>query len=174
MTRHDEPLPADRLARRREHVMSETATTAPSRRGLSRRGKATIGGLLAATVAAGGGLAAAGGPSVFRRADGVVEIDGQHLTPLYYGQRLTLDQVQALNKQHKAMVSVNNIEVGCHGVSLYFDTPAEADAYGRDYTARLKAMRAKQKTDGTLAAHLAGDPCADWKTPLPRFTRPGG
>ena len=71
------------------------------------------------------------------------------------------------------MVSVQNIEGGCHGVSLYFDTPAEADAYGADFTARAKALRAKQKADGTLAARLAGDPCADWKSALPTFTRPG-
>lgn len=172
MTRHDAPLPAERLALRREHLMSET-TPSSRRRGLSRRAKVIVGGVLAASVA-GGGLAAAGGPSVFRRSDGVVEIDGQHLTPLYYGQRLSLDQVKALNKQHKAMVSVNNVEVGCHGVSLYFDTPAEADAYGRDFTARLRALRAKQEVDGTLAAHLAGDPCADWRTPLPTFTRSPG
>lgn len=173
MTRHDAPLPADRLARRREHLMSETVATAPRRRVLSRRGKALIGAVLAVSVA-GGGLAAAGGPSVFRRADGLVEIDGQHLTPLYYGQRLTFEQVKDLNKEGKAMASVQNLEAGCHGVGLYFDTPVEADAYGKDFTTRLKAMRAKQKADGTLAAHLAGDPCADWRTPLPTFTRPPG
>jgi hypothetical protein len=172
MTRHDAPLPADTLARRREHLMSET-TAQPSRRRLPRRWKALVGGVLAVSVA-GGGLAAAGGPGVFRLSDGAVEVDGQHLTPSYYGQAITLDRVRELNKQHKAMASVQNVEAGCHGVVLYFDTQAEADAYGHDFSTRLKAMRAKEKADGTLAAHLAGDPCADWKAPLPTFTRPIG
>jgi hypothetical protein len=173
MTRDDAPLPADRLARRREHLMSETVATAP-RRGLSRRGKALIGAVLAVSVAGAGGLAAAAGPGVFRRDDGMVQVDGQNLTPLYYGQTRTLDQVQDLNKERKAMVSVQNVEAGCHGVVLYFDTQAEADAYGRDFTGRLKAMRAKQQADGTLAAQLAGDPCTGWKAPLPTFTPPAG
>jgi hypothetical protein len=171
MTRHDEPLPADTFARRRKHLMSETTD---QRRRLTRRTKALIGGLLAAAAVGGGTVAVAGTPGVFRRDDGVVEVDGQHLTPLYYGQAIPLYRVQELNKQHKAMVSVQNIEAGCHGVVLYFDTQAEADAYGQDYSTRLKAMRAKAKADGTLAARLAGDPCADWKAPLPTFTKPVG
>jgi hypothetical protein len=172
MTRHDAPLPVDTLASRREHLLSET-TTQPSNRRLPRRWRILIGGVVAVSVA-GGGLAAAGGPGVFRRSDGIVEIDGQHLTPSYYGQAITLDRVQELNKQHKAMVSVQNVEAGCHGVVLYFDTQAEADAYGQNYSTRLKALRAKQKADGSLAARLAGDPCADWKAPLPTFTERAG
>jgi hypothetical protein len=144
----------------------------PSR--LTRRAKALIGGLLAAAAIGGGTVAVAGTPGVFRRPDGLVEVDGQHLTASYYGQAISLDRVQELNKQHKAIVSVQNVEAGCHGVVLYFDTQAEADAYGRDFVSRRKAMRAKDKADGTLAAHLAGDPCADWKAPLPTFTKPIG
>ena len=169
MTRNDAPLPAATLARRREHLMSETSVR-PGR--LTRRAKALMGCVLAAAAIGGGTVAVAGTPGVFRRHDGLVEIDGQHLTPLYYGQTLTVDLVQELNKQGKAMASAQTVEAGCHGVVLYFDTPAEADAYGKDFGARLKAIRAKQEADGTLAAALAGEPCADWKAPLPTFTKP--
>ena len=149
MNRHDAPLPADRLARRWEHLMTETVATAPRAR-LSRRGKAQLGGILAVSVAGAGGLAAADRPTVFHRADGLVQIDGQNLTPLYYGQKITLEQVADLNRQGNAMVSVQNIEGGCHGVGLYFDTSAEANAYVADFTARSPAMHAKQ----TPTAHL--------------------
>lgn len=173
MTNIDEQLPGDRLARRREHLMSETAEHRTGSARLSRRSKLIIGAFLSAALAGGGGLAAAGGPAVLRQSNGVIMIDGAQLVPLYYGQRLSLKQVQDLNKDHKAMFSVNNIEVGCHGVSLYFDTDAEADAYGEDYVTRAKALQAKRARERT-SEHTPADPCADWKAPLPTFSHPAG
>jgi hypothetical protein len=124
-------------------------------------------------VAVGGTFAVAGGTGVWRRSDGVVEIDAQSLTPLYYGERLSVGQIVKLNEQGKAMAAVVNIEAACHGVDLYFDTQAEADAYGADFVSRQKALRAAQKANGTFTATPPEDPCTDWLAPLPTFSRVG-
>lgn len=163
-------LPADRLDRRREHLMSETSHHAQLAR-VSRRAKLLGGALLATVLAGGGTVAVAGVPSVLRQADGSVAIDGQSLSPSYYGRTLTLEQLTALQDKHLAMSSVNNRELACHGVSLYFDTDGEADRYMADFEQRDQAAEARHPSDAQQAAN-ATDPCADWRAPLPTISAP--
>jgi len=132
------------------------------------------GGGAVAAVARGGAVAPTGGPAVWRGSDGGVGIDASRLTPLYYGERVSPQQVLDLNEHGKAMAGVQNVEAACHGVTLYFDTGAEADAYGADFTSRLRAMRAREKADGTFVDHPPADPCAEWTAPLPTFHRNAG
>lgn len=167
----NDPLPADRLTRRREHLMSETtlAHARPDQR--PHRAKVLAGALLAAVLAGGGAVAVAGVPSVLRQPDGSVAIDGHSLRPSYYGRTLTLKQLTALQDKHLAMSNVNNRELACHGVSLYFDTDAEADQYIADFEHRDQAAKTRHQLDSQQAA-AGADPCADWQVPLPAFVQP--
>lgn len=166
---HDALL-ADRSNRRREHLMSETNHHAQLA-GVPRRAKLLAGALLATVLAGGGTVAVAGVPSVLRQADGSVAIDGQSLSPSYYGRTLTLEQLTALQDKHLATSNVNNRELACHSVSLYFDTDAEADRYMADFEQRDQAAKARRDNDAQQATN-ATDPCADWRAPLPTFSAP--
>ena len=123
-------LPADRLARRREHLMSEI-TPGPAR------------------------------PHRARRWIIVGAIDGRALRPVYQGHYLTMNEVAALQKKGKAMGSVVNEELACQGITLYFDTGAEVDAYNKDFNARHPVTAAPTPRPTT-------DPCAKY-TDSPRY-----
>ena len=171
MTVPTAPLPADRLARRREHLMTETAhttdvTSRPAR--LGRRGRALVGGLLAAAAVGGGAVAVAGAPAVWRMDNGMVAIDGQQLRQWHDGHEVTLDQVEELQEDGKAIGGLNSIELACRGIQLWVDTEAQNDAYGDGYRTRLRAVderrsaaRAAGEDPGT------GDPCRYWTEPVP-------
>jgi hypothetical protein len=162
MTQHQPaPLPADRLAARREHLMSETQH--PHRRGLTRRVKALVGGLLAAAVVGGGTVAVAGVPGVTRQDNGVVRIDQNGLDAWHQGRIVTPDQLDALRADGKAGYSAQSVELACHGVVAYFDTPAEEQAYGDGYADRAKEIAAKRRALAPDTDPADTDPCAWWK-----------
>jgi hypothetical protein len=163
MTHDPAPLPADRLAARREHLMTETTT----RPGLSRRAKALIGGLLAAAAVGGGTVAVAGTPGVFRMGNGMAGIDANALDGWHQGRVVTAGQIEDLQADGKAGYSAQSVELACHGVVAYFDTEAEADAYGEGYNARVKAIAAKRKALAPGTDPADTDPCAWWKTSIP-------
>lgn len=163
MTYEHAPLPADRLAHRREHLMSETA----AKPGLSRRVKALIGGVLAAAALGGGAVAVAGVPGVFRMDNGVVGIDANALDGWHQGRVVTADQIEDLQAEGKAGYSAQSIELACHGVLAYLDTEAEADAYSAGYNARVKAIATKRKALGPGTDPAETVPCAWWKDPVP-------
>lgn len=164
MTRQPAPLPADRLARRREHLMVETAAS-PHR--LSRRVKAVLGGVLVAAAVGGGTVAVAGTPGVFRQDNGVVAIDGNALDAWYQGKVIDFDQIEDLSDDGKAMYSTNSIELACHGVVAYFDTEAEVDAYSAGYNVRVKAVAEKRAAFAPGTDPADTDVCAWWKDPIP-------
>lgn len=151
-------LPADRLARRREHLMSEI-TPGPARPHRARRW--IIIGSIATLAVAGGGTALANGDAIWRQPDGSVAIDGQALRPVYQGHYITMNEVAALQKKGKAMGSVVNEELACQGITLYFDTGAEVDAYNKDFNARHPVTAAPTPRPTT-------DPCAKY-TDSPRY-----
>jgi hypothetical protein len=164
MTHHDPaPLPADRFAARREHLMSETTT----RPGLSHRAKALIVGLLAAAAVGGGTVAVAGKPGVFRMGNGVMGIDANALDGWHRDRVVTADQIEELQADGKAGYSAQSVELACHGVIAYFDTEAEADAYGAGYNTRVKEIAAKRRALAPGADPADEDPCAWWKGPVP-------
>lgn len=157
------PLPVDRLARRKEHLMQEI-TARPSRS--ARRLKVLVGGLLAIAAIGGGTVAIAGTPAVFRQDNGVVAIDGEQLQPMHYGRAASLDQIGDLNAAGKAKFNLNTVELACKGVTLYVDTEAEADAYGKGYTQRARAVAAHKAAQAAPAT----DPCQLWTEPVPELS----
>ncbi len=184
MTPPKDPYPhlaADRFARRRDHLMNEisaqatTPTTthrhdAASVAGTSwwRRRPAAIGaGALIAVGALGLGASAvaANGFMVTRQPGGMVAIDLGQATGVYQGRVVTLTEVENLNKNGQAMVSIANRELACQGVMLYFDTQAQADDYARGYAQREKTRRATSAT-------TSSDPCQGYRD-APNFVPAG-
>jgi hypothetical protein len=94
---------------------------------------------------------------------GIVGIDNRQLLPQYYGRTISLPEIERLNAVGKAMASVTNVELACHGITLVFDTTAEADAYGRGYVQRAKAVSAQRRASGAKDS----DPCAYWHGSIP-------
>lgn len=156
--------PDDRLAARREHLMNEIKT--PSRRVRWTPKVAVLTGLTALAIG-GGTVAVAGGQGVWRQDNGVVVIEGANLTPQYQGRKVSVEEIEKLNKVGKAMAGVQNIELGCHGITLYFDTKAEADAYGKGFELRAKAASAQRREAEAHGTPAPTDPCASWRGPLP-------
>lgn len=150
-------LPADRLARRREHLMSEI-TPVPAHR---RARRWVIIGSIATVAVAGGGAALANGDAIWRQPNGAVAIDGRALRPVYQGRYVSLDEVAALQKRGKAMGSAVNEELACQGITLYFDTEAELNAYNKDFDTRHPLTAAPTPAPTT-------DPCAKY-TDSPRY-----
>lgn len=134
----------------------------------SRRRAALV--LALAGVAVGVGVpavvAAQQPPSVEVMGPGLVGTDVGALTMVYRGDAVTAEQLEDLNADGKAMVGVHSPELSCQGIALYVDTPAEADDYGRGYTARAKTL------DDEAAGDLGtADPCAGYED-APRFLEP--
>ena len=93
-------------------------------------------------------------PAVSRSVDGTPGVDLRAVENVYRGRVVDLADVERLNADGRAMVSVASHELGCQGVMLWFDTAEQADAYGRGYLARLEAR-------GDAPRETTGDPCAD-------------
>lgn len=137
-------LDAYRLAQIREHLMSEISTETPavssnaSRETKARRRRVTRPAILASFIAVAlvGGGAVATTNTIWRQPDGTVAIDGSALRPVYHGRYLSQVELKSLEVQGKATVSANNRELACQGISLYFDTPVERDAYLADFETR--------------------------------------
>ncbi len=128
-----------RLRRRKDHLMDEITRHEQT----GRKPAPRVGMLASITVGAvllTGGAALAshvlGGPSIWRQDDGSVAIDGGSLRPAYHGRYLTADELADLQDQGLATISANNRELACQGISLYFDTDAEWQAYLDDFEAR--------------------------------------
>jgi hypothetical protein len=154
-------LPADRLARRREHLMNEiTPTPQPAHPRRARRW-AVIGGITA-LVAVGGGAALADGNPIWRQTDGSVAINPGLLRPAYEGRYLTEAELAALQSHGRASASANNEELACQGITLYFDTEAQRDAYNTDFDARYPSNSSRP------TASPSADPCMAY-TSAPRY-----
>lgn len=146
-------LPERRLALRKAHVMSEITMAATTER--PRRRATVVLVAVGASLAIGGGVAVAAGVnggSIWRQADGSVAIDGSQLRPAYQGRYLSASELSDLQAKGKAMASANNEELACQGISLYFDTEAELEAYNADFDARHPMT--------SRVADSTGDPCA--------------
>ena len=91
---------------------------------------------------AGAGTAVAASQGVFRDVEGNIGIDGSVLSPAYQGKLFTVEEIEQLELQGKARFSVNNPELACQGISLYFDTEAERQAYLTEAEPRLQAAHA--------------------------------
>lgn len=65
------------------------------------------------------------------------------------------------------MFGANSIELACQGVAAYFDTEAEANAYGAGYNARVKAVADKRKALAPRHRLADTDPYAWWREPVP-------
>ena len=139
-------------------------TARPSRS--ARRLKVLVGGLLATAAIGGGTVAVAGTPAVFRQDNGMVAVDVGQLQPMHYGRTVSLDQIGDLNAAGKAMFSLNTVELACKDVTLYVDTEAEADAYGKGYTQRAKAVAARKAAQATPVT----DPCQLWSEAVPELS----
>jgi len=163
MTHDPKPLPVDRIARRKEHLMRETSAHPPRS---ARRMKVLVGGLLATAAIGGGTVAVAGTPAVFRQDNGMVAVDVGQLQPMHYGRAVSLGQIGDLTKAGKAKFNLNSVELGCKGVTLYVDTEADADAYGKGYSQRAKAVAARKAGQSTPAT----DPCKLWIDPVPELS----
>jgi hypothetical protein len=171
---HSGPLlDAGRLARRKEHLMAEitrTATSSATQRSAARqpgqwwRSRTAVITAITAVALAGGTVAAATMPAVFRQDNGVVAIDGSALKPAYQGTTLSGQQLADLQKQGKANFSANNQELACQGISLYFDTEAERQVYLTAFQPRWIAAMAQEKKKPTQ------DPCAAYAS-SPRFVQ---
>ena len=107
--------------------------------------------------------AVANGSAVSRMEGGFVAIDAARLTPQRYGRNVSLAEIEWLNRQGKAMFNVSNVELACHGITLVFDSQTEADAYGRAFLQRAKAVRAERRATGVNDT----DPCAGWHGAIP-------
>ncbi|MCD5352013.1 hypothetical protein [Kineosporia mesophila] len=117
----------------------------------------------AAVIAlAGAGTAVAAGKGVFRDETGNVGIDASVLSPVYEGHRRTITDLEQLEIEGKAHYSVNNRELACQGISLYFDTEAERQAYLQEVEPRHQAAMQEE------SAHPDEDPCKPY-THSPRF-----
>lgn len=151
----DQPaLSEHRLRRRKDHLMDEIARQEHPRRQPARRISAIVSIAAAAVLVTGGAALAShvlGGPSIWRQDDGSVAIDGSALRPAYQGRYLTADELADLQAQGLATISANNRELACQGITLYFDTDAQWQAYLDDFEAR---------DTGDAATPAAGsDPC---------------
>jgi hypothetical protein len=73
--------------------------------------------------------------------------------PAYQGHYVSPSDVATLQAQGLATDPVLNRELVCQGVELYFDTPAERQAYVAEYDARYPVE----------PPYLAGDPCAPYR-----------
>ncbi len=93
------------------------------------------------------------GASAHAHDTGTTGFDATALRPAYQGHYLSPDDVATLQAQGLATTEVVNRELVCQGVELYFDTPAERDAYVTQYTARYPVE----------PAYLDGDPCAPYR-----------
>ncbi|MDQ1724768.1 MAG: hypothetical protein QOG52_1796 [Frankiaceae bacterium] len=150
-------------------IATEPATapvTAPQHNGQPswrRSRRVWVAALVAGLVVTAGGVAAeAGSPAVSRNENGVVGIDLSQVRAVYEGHYISYAEVQKLNDSGRAMVSVNNRELACQGISLYFDTEDQRQAYIRDFEVRNKAIDRSATT---------GDPCAPFAN-SPRFAPP--
>ena len=81
-------------------------------------------------------LAVAGPGAAVRQDNGVVAVDAQRLSTSYRGRTLALAEIEDLNDDARATISVTDRELACHDVSLYVDTQAEADRYADGHEAR--------------------------------------
>lgn len=146
-----------RLARRKAHLMDEIGRQAPAH---EHRRRVVIGLAAAAAVTlalsgAAGLLHQRGsGPVVWRQDDGTVAIDGSRLRPVYEGRYVTLNELRHLTDMGKATTSVNNVELACQGISLYFDTWDEVEVYSDDFEVRQRAYR-----EANPEAEAGADPC---------------
>jgi hypothetical protein len=122
-----------------------------------------VGGWATVLVLGGGTAAPASHSAVWRLDNGIVGIDNRQLLSQYYGRTISLPEIERLNAVGKAMAGVTNIELACHGITLVFDTTAEADAYGRGYIQRAKAVSAQRRASDAMDS----DPCAYWHDPIP-------
>lgn len=78
--------------------------------------------------------------------------------PAYRGHYVSPDDVATLQAQGLATAEVLNRELVCQGVELYFDTPAERDAYVAEYTSRFPVE----------PAYVDADPCLPYRD-SPRY-----
>jgi hypothetical protein len=122
-----------------------------------------VAGWATVLVLGGGTAAPATHSAVWRQDNGIVGIDNRQLRPQYYGRTVSLAEIERLNAVGKAMASVSNMELACHGITLVFDTTAEADAYGRGYLQRAKAVSAQRRASDANNS----EPCAFWRGPIP-------
>ena len=104
------------------------------------------------------------GPAIWRQDDGSVAIDGSRLRPAYHGGYVTMGQIADLQRRGLAMGSVNSRELACQGISLYFDTEAERQAYLDDFERR------DQGRPVLLPPHT--DPCERYAS-SPRYVTTG-
>lgn len=187
MTQPKDPyarLAPETFARRRDHFLNEISAVTTTRAAIHnrvagprtelswwRRRSAAIG---AAAVVAVGSLSvgvsavAANGFMVTRQPNGMVAINLDQATGVYQGRVVTLTDVQNLNKNGQAMVSIANRELACQGVMLYFDTESQADDYARGYAQREKARRAAPASTSSDT----GDPCQGYRD-APNFVPAG-
>lgn len=145
--------------------MDEIGREKPSR---PARRVGTVAAVTTAVVLVTGGAAMAshvlGGPSIWRQDDGSVAIDGSTLRPAYQGRYLNADELADLQDQGLATIGANNRELACQGITLYFDTDAQWQAYLDDFEAR---------DTGDAATPAAGsDPCEPYAD-SPRFVAGG-
>ncbi len=147
-----------RLALRKVHVMSEI--TKKTKKPRQRPRAAAILVATGLSLAVTGGVALAANQlhgAIWRQDDGSVAIDGVQLRPAYEGHYLSSNELKDLQAHGKAMASANDPALACQGISLYFDTEAERDAYNADFDARYPI--------GSDQRGAGEDPCApyaDW------------
>ena len=160
-------LPERRLARRREHLMQEIDAQGRRQGAGRRRLLVTVAAVGAAAVLVTGGAAVAvqvaTGHPIWRQQDGSVAIDGSALRLAYEGRYLDLGELQRLQSQGKATISANNRELACQGISLYFDTDNQLQAYLEGFERRDAQYKAEAAT-----LPPADDPCAVYAQ-SPRF-----
>ena len=105
-----------------------------------------------------------GGPSIWRQDDGSVAIDGSTLRPAYEGRYLTADDSPTCRTRAWRRSARTTVELACQGITLYFDTDAQWQAYLDDFEAR---------DTGDAATPAAGsDPCEPYAD-SPRFVAGG-
>lgn len=135
--------------------MSEIDRQASASKHARRRGRTALGVALAAVALSGGAAFAAhelGVGPIWLQGDGSVAVDGSQLRPAYEGRYLSTSELATLQGQGKAMMGVVNRELACQGISLYFDTDAEWQAYLDDYEVRHGQDEATSLVPGA-------DPC---------------
>lgn len=130
------------------------------------RRRAVLTAIVTTGVVAGVGVPAvvAGNPTVWfvDGNDQVVGTDVAQLEMVYDDRVIAPAELADLNEDGLAMVGVHNRELSCQGVALYFDTAAEADAYGEQFEARQRTRIASKDT-------AVDDPCATYRD-APDFT----
>ena len=165
-------LDPSRLARRKEHLMSEikeidsASATRPAKRWTPKR----LGVAIAAAAVLGLGVGipvAADSLGVWRDDSGVIGIDGQSLSIAYKGRIISVDQLEELNGEGRAMFGVSNAELACQSISLYFDSDTEADSYQAGFMERERARKEARRGPAP-----AGDVCDEYAS-APRFVTTG-